>query len=225
MADHSVPPVRGGPAIGSHRRAWTGLDRALAECTRCGLHRGSGRVVRGEGAVEPVLVVVGDAPTRTQAITGRATAGAAGQLLDNALLDAGFSPDEIFTTHVVKCHPGESWPTADQVAACGGWLRDQLAVLRPRVIVTLGDVATGVLLRRPLPVSRVAGFRLDLDGMTVIPTHHPARAVKASHRRAVGAIRRDLATARAVVDGRLSTGAEAMAAVRDRPAAPRAGRP
>ena len=174
------------------------------------------KVVFGDGAQDADVVVLGDAPGRTEDLLGQPFVGAAGNLLDNLLLDAGFDRDDVYVTTLVKCHPRGRGPRPEVVDACSPCLVEQLANLRPKVIVTLGPVATALLLRRPVPLDKVAGFRFDVfDGVTLMPTHHPATVIK-GNQHVVAAIRRDLMTARAVLDGRLSTGAEAMAELRAR---------
>jgi uracil-DNA glycosylase len=181
-------------------RSWRELERTAADCTLCRLCEDRTKVVFGDGAQDADVVVVGDAPGRT----------------DNLLLDAGFDRDDVYVTTVVKCHPRTEAPDRDVVDACSPYLVEQLAHLRPRVIITLGPVATGLLLQRPVPLDKVAGFRFDVfDGVTLVPTHHPATVIK-GNQAVVASIRRDLMTARAVLEGRLSTGAEAMAELRAR---------
>ena len=162
------------------------------------------------------VVVIGDAPGRTEDLLGRPFVGAAGNLLDNLLGEAGFERDKVYVTTVVKCHPRDEAPDADVVDACSPYLIEQLGHLRPRVIITLGPVATGLILRRRIPLEKVAGFRFDVyDGVTLVPTYHPASVIK-GNQTVVASIRRDFMTAKAVLDGRLSTGAEAMAELRAR---------
>lgn len=197
-------------------RSWRELERTAAACTLCRLCEGRTKVVFGDGAQDADVVVIGDAPGRTEDLLGRPFVGAAGNLLDNLLLDAGFDRDNVYVTTVVKCYPRDGAPDRDVVDACSPYLVEQLAHIRPKVIITLGPVAAGLLLQRPVPLDKVAGFRFDVfDGVTLVPTHHPATVIK-GNQTVVASIRRDLMTARAVLDGRLSTGAEAMAELRAR---------
>lgn len=203
-------------------RSWRELERTAAACTLCRLCDGRGKVVFGDGSQTADLVIVGDAPGRTEDLLGRPFVGAAGNLLDNLLIDAGLDRSNVYVTTVVKCHPVADSPDRDVIDACAPYLVEQLAHLRPKVIVTLGPVAAALLLQRSVPLDRVAGFRFDVyDGVTLIPTHHPATVIK-GNQTVVKSIRRDLVAAKAVLEGRLSTGAEAMAELRaraeDRPA-------
>lgn len=197
-------------------RSWRELERTAAACTLCRLCDDRTKVVFGDGAQDADVVVIGDAPGRTEDLLGKPFVGAAGNLLDNLLLDAGFDRERVYVTTVVKCHPRGDVPDQEVVDACAPYLVEQLAHVRPKVIVTLGPVATGLVLQRPVPLAKAAGFRFDVyDGVTLVPTHHPATVIK-GNQTIVASIRRDLMTARAVLEGRLSTGAEAMAEVRAR---------
>lgn len=201
---------------GDDVRSWRELERTASTCTLCRLCEGRTKVVFGDGPQDADVVVVGDAPGRTEDLLGRPFVGSAGNLLDNLLLDAGLDRESVYVTTVVKCHPREGVPDRDVVDACTPYLVEQLAHLRPKVIITLGPVAAGLLLQRPVPLDKVAGFRFDVfDGVTLVPTHHPATVIK-GNQTIVASIRRDLMTARAVLEGRLSTGAEAMAELRAR---------
>ena len=197
-------------------RSWRELERTAAACTDCRLSDCRTKVVFGDGDQSADVVVIGDAPGRTEDLLGRPFVGAAGNLLDNLLGEAGFERDKVYVTTVVKCHPRDEAPDADVVDACSPYLIEQLGHLRPRVIITLGPVATGLILRRRIPLEKVAGFRFDVyDGVPLVPTYHPASVIK-GNQTVVASIRRDFMTAKAVLDGRLSTGAEAMAELRAR---------
>lgn len=186
------------------------LERDARGCTRCALHQSRTKVVVGAGAPDADLMIIGTGPGRHEDLQGKPFVGATGNLIDNALAEAGLHRDDCYLTHLVKCHDGAGRaPEPAEVAACSGYLVEQIAAVRPRVIVALGGFVTQVLLRRPIPIDRVAGFRLDIyDGVTLIPTMHPTAALRGNPG-AVTALKRDLRTAKAVLDGRLPTGAEA----------------
>jgi len=200
-------------------RPWADLRDEALGCTRCDLADDRRTVVFGEGPEDADLLVVGIAPGRQEDVQGIPFLGAAGNVLTNALADAGLDRDDVYVANLVMCHPpaGRA-PSRVEVESCWPFLFEQIAHVRPRVIVTLGDLPLVVLTRRPLTLARVAGYRLDVfDGVTLIPTYSPADAVRESTA-ALDAIRRDIATARAVLDGRLPGGRELVAGVgpRDR---------
>jgi uracil-DNA glycosylase len=193
------------------------LDRAVRGCTACGLHRERSTPVVGQGTETARVMLVGSVPRRHEDLQGRPFAGATGNVLDNVLGEAGLAPEDCYRTTLVKCRPKDDGPApAASLEACSAHFDAQLALVQPEVVVSLGTFATSVLLRRQVPVERVAGYRLDIrGGITLIPTYHPVDVVRGVPQ-AAASMRRDLAAARAVLDGRLSTGAEAVAELRSR---------
>lgn len=192
-------------------------ERLVRACTACDLHRDRANPVVGDGPVEASLVVVGGVPRRYEDLHGKALSGGARNVLDTALLAAGFDPGQVRVTSAVRCRPfHDRAATVDELSACGAHLRAELAMIAPRVVVSLGALPTAVLLGRRIVLERVAGYRLDiLDGTTLVPTYHPNDAVRGDPQ-AGPALQRDLGVAKAVIDGRMRTGAQAIADLRAR---------
>lgn len=205
-------------------RSWRELEREATGCTLCDLHHSRTKVVFGEGDTDADLFILGDRPSRHDDLQGKPFVGGAGNILTNALADAGLTREECYVATVVKCLPiPASAMGRPEVEECAPYLLEQLGHVRPRVIVTLGAFVTQLLLRRSVPFLKVSGYRFDVyGGITLIPTFHPADALK-GHPAAVGAISRDFRTAKAVLDGRLPTGAESLAELRARRAKGGAG--
>lgn len=198
-------------------RPWKELERDARSCTACRLHESRTRVVFGDGDPEADLMFVGEAPGRSEDLVGRPFTGASGNILDNFLAAAGMDRADVYVTDLVMCRPpqGRS-PLPDEIETHWPWLAAQIAHVRPRVIVAFGELVASALLRRHVPLDRVAGYRFDVfDGVTLIPTYRPAEAVKGSAR-ALTAIQRDVAAARAVLEGRIPSGAEIAAEARAR---------
>jgi uracil-DNA glycosylase len=193
------------------------LERAVHACTACDLHRDRGTPVVGQGGETARVMLVGSVPRRHEDLQGKPFAGATGNVLDNLLGEVGLTAEECYRTTIVKCRPADDEPApAASVEACSTHLDAQIRLVEPEVIVSLGTFTTSVLLRRHVPIERVAGYRLDIrDGITLIPTYHPVDVVRGVPQ-AAATMRRDLAAVRAVLDGRLSTGAEAVAELRAR---------
>jgi uracil-DNA glycosylase len=215
MEEVPVPtqPTPTSPPVRSLRE----LERAVRGCTACGLHRDRTTPVVGQGSEDARVMLIGSVPRRHEDLQGKPFAGATGNVLDNVLGEVGLSAEECYRTTVVKCRPRDDEPAPlASVEACSTHLDAQIALVGPEVIVSLGTFTTSVLLRRQVPVERVAGYRLDIrDGITLIPTYHPVDVVRGVPQ-AAASMRRDLAAARAVLDGRLSTGAQAVADLRSR---------
>jgi uracil-DNA glycosylase len=208
------------PEAQAHRRIARELEREVRGCTACGLHRERSTPVVGEGPLDARIMIVGSKPRRHEDLQGRPFAGATGNVLDHAMSAAGLDRDDVYLTTIVRCRPSDDrTPTRAEVVACSVHFRRQLEVIRPDVIVALGSFTASVLLGRPVPIERVAGYRLDVfQGVTLVPTYHPGDAVRGVPQ-AAAALRRDLMAAKAVLDGRLPTGAETLAELRSRQAA------
>lgn len=200
-------------------RPWKQLERDARSCTDCRLHESRTKVVFGEGDLEADLMFIGEAPGRSEDLTGRPFAGAAGNILDNFLGDNGIAREDVYVTDLVMCRPPQGRrPVADEIEAHMPYLAEQIAHVRPRVIVAFGELVASVLMGRPIPLDRVAGYRFDVfDGVTMIPTYRPTEAMKGSAR-ALTSIKRDVATAKAVLEGRIPSGADLLAEARARQA-------
>jgi len=147
----------------------------LGECTRCPLCHARTRIVFGEGAPQADLVFVGEGPGQDEDRCGRPFVGAAGQLLTKIIAAMNLSREDVYIANIVKCRPPNNRaPTAEEIGSCLPFLRRQLAVIRPRVICTLGNVAARALLDTDRPISRIRGRFHEFMGIAVMPTFHPA---------------------------------------------------
>ncbi|CAN5215765.1 hypothetical protein BH20ACT9_BH20ACT9_20540 [soil metagenome] len=204
-------------------------DEALG-CTRCRLARGRTQVVFGVGDPDADLMFVGEAPGFHEDRRGEPFVGRAGQLLDRLCAEVGLSrASGVYITNTVKCRPPDNRdPQPDEIASCRPYLAGQLAHVDPGVVVTLGAFATRLLLGDvtdgppdpwKVPVGSVAGYRFALGPRTLIPTFHPAAALR-GNAGALSCLRRDLGLAADVLAGRVPTAAEALGLVGATEAAP-----
>lgn len=158
------------------------LDLAAAEaatCVRCRLAERRTTVVYGSGRHDADLLFVGEGPGQHEDLQGLPFVGAAGQLLERMLGGIGLSRDEVYIANVVKCRPpGNRDPRPDEIEACSPWLEEQIGLIDPATIVTLGNFATRFVLREEVSISRVRGQRFAVGGRTVIPTYHPAAILR-----------------------------------------------
>ncbi|HWH33494.1 MAG TPA: uracil-DNA glycosylase [Egibacteraceae bacterium] len=199
---------------------WEELRAQAAACTRCRLASGRTQVVFGVGDPDASLMFVGEAPGFHEDQRGEPFVGRAGKLLDTLCADVGLSRERgVYIANVLKCRPPDNRdPLPDEIAACKPFLLEQLAHVDPGVVVTLGAFATRPLLADAEPgppdpsrvsVSKVAGYRFHVHGRTLIPTYHPAAALR-GNAAALDALRRDLRLAADVLAGRVPTAAEAL---------------
>jgi uracil-DNA glycosylase len=195
------------------------IKRQALTCTRCRLAEGRTQVVWADGNLEADLLLIGEAPGFNEDKQGLPFVGAAGQLLDTLLGEIGLDRTSAGIVNVIKCRPpGNRDPLPDEIEACRPYLEAQLAHMRPTVIVTLGNFATRFILEQPIGITRARGHAYERRGATVIPTFHPAAALRGGRfggTSPVDAIRQDLALAKATLDQ-----AAARAQAAERPAGP-----
>ena len=155
------------------------LAREAATCTRCRLSAGRTQVVFGVGNPQADLVFIGEAPGFHEDKQGEPFVGAAGQLLTTLLGEIGLRREDVMIVNVLKCRPpGNRDPLPDEIESCTPYLREQIRLVDPRIIMTLGNFATRYILERPVGISRVRGERFHVDGRIVIPTFHPAAILR-----------------------------------------------
>jgi DNA polymerase len=151
------------------------LGMQASVCTRCRLAGGRTQVVFGVGNPHADVMFIGEGPGYHEDKQGEPFVGAAGQLLTRLLGEIGLRREDVYIANTVKCRPpGNRDPLPDELEACRPYLEGQIESIRPRVIVTLGNFATRVVLDKPISISRVRGQRFMVDGRTVVPTFHPA---------------------------------------------------
>ncbi|MBN2490615.1 MAG: uracil-DNA glycosylase [Planctomycetes bacterium] len=185
-----VPAGRRQPRAGATQdagAALAALQAAVAACTRCGLCRSRTHTVFGEGSAAPRLLFIGEGPGGEEDRTGRPFVGPAGRLLDRIIAAARLRREEVYIANIVKCRPpGNRTPTPDEVEACLPYLREQIRLLRPAVICTLGAPATRSILATAQGITRLRGqaFAFPEDpSIVVIPTYHPAYLLRAPERK------------------------------------------
>ncbi|MEC7584704.1 MAG: uracil-DNA glycosylase family protein [Planctomycetota bacterium] len=170
------PAVTASAATDPAESPLAALRREVMSCRRCKLCENRKTVVFGEGNERPDVLFIGEAPGAVEDRTGRPFVGPSGQLLDRILANAmGLLRSEVFIANINKCRPpGNRDPEPDEVAACLPYLQQQVELLAPRVIVTLGRVAAHNLLGTTTPMRALRGRELDYQGIPVVATWHPA---------------------------------------------------
>jgi len=152
------------------------LAQKAGECRRCPLADGRRTVVFGEGNPRALLMFVGEGPGEVEDETGRPFVGPAGQLLTQILGSVGLSRDEVYIANVVKCRPpANRVPTRQEMDACWDWLAAQIALIRPRIIVTLGNTPTQWFLDTTDGITQLRGtLHRWRGGIEVFPMYHPS---------------------------------------------------
>lgn len=169
----------------SRENGWEGvsdldsLRREILSCNGCGLRQSARGVVFGEGSPSARIMFVGEGPGMTEDETGRPFVGRAGQLLDTMLLSAGLERKQVFIANIVKCRPPENrLPLPPEVAACLPNLKAQIRIVRPKIIVLLGALASQTLVNPGIRVTRDRGKWFQKDGIDYLVTFHPAAVLR-----------------------------------------------
>ncbi len=151
------------------------LREEIGECTRCRLSERRTNIVFGEGNPDAGLMFVGEAPGEEEDIQGRPFVGRAGELLTRLITKMGFKREDVYIANVVKCRPpGNRKPLQDEIETCIPFLRKQIEVISPKVIIALGDVATRALIPDAKNISRMRGRSYRQGKIHVVPTFHPS---------------------------------------------------
>jgi DNA polymerase len=150
-------------------------EQTLQGCRRCKLCEGRTNLVFGSGNPRAEFVCIGEGPGADEDAQGLPFVGRAGQLLTRMLASVDLSRDEVYITNTVLCRPpGNRNPEPDEIASCAPFLADKLSVLQPKVILTLGSVATQAMLRTNAPIGKLRGRLHAYGDAVLIPTFHPA---------------------------------------------------
>ena len=153
------------------------LAAEVSACTKCILHKSRVKAVPGEGPEHAEVMFVGEGPGFHENQQGRPFVGAAGQFLEELLASIGLKREQVFITNVVKCRPpGNRDPLPEEIEACKQYLDRQIALIKPKVIVTLGRFS----MARAFPnekISAIHGKPKKIDGIVYVPMFHPAAAL------------------------------------------------
>jgi uracil-DNA glycosylase family 4 len=155
------------------------LAAKASVCTLCPLAQGRTQVVFGVGDPDADLMLIGEAPGFHEDQQGEPFVGAAGKLLDRLLTDVGLNRAEVYIANVIKCRPPNNRdPLQEEIDACSDYLRAQLRLVDPKVVLTLGNFATRLLLKRDVGISRLRGQVYPWWNRYLVPTLHPAAILR-----------------------------------------------
>lgn len=173
--------ARGTPAGAADRgdagtMDWAELKATVAGCTACDLHKSRTRTVFGVGDENADWLFIGEAPGADEDAQGEPFVGQAGKLLDNMLKSIGLKRgDNVYIANVVKSRPPNNRnPLPDEIAACFPYLQRQIELIQPKLIITMGKVASETLLGREATISSLRGKVHACQGIPLIATYHPA---------------------------------------------------
>lgn len=155
------------------------LHDDIAVCKNCELHETRKNTVFGEGSTSAKILFVGEGPGRDEDELGRPFVGKAGQLLDKMLASIGLKRSEVYIANILKCRPpGNRDPLPHEAAACIVYLRAQVALIKPKIIVCLGRISAGYILGQDIRITRDRGVWHESKGFYIMPTYHPAALLR-----------------------------------------------
>lgn len=162
------------------------LREFIGDCQRCPLARSRTTLVFGVGKSDADVMFIGEGPGRNEDLKGEPFVGAAGQLLDELLGSIGLHRSDVYIANIVKCRPPNNRdPEPIEIETCTPFLREQVRLIDPSVIVTLGKFATQWVLQTDIGITRLRGRRHEMDGRVVLPIFHPAAALYDQSKRGV----------------------------------------
>ena len=152
------------------------LSQQVSECNKCQLCKNRTQSVLGEGSIDASIMFIGEAPGADEDRLGRPFVGKAGQLLDKALAALDFYRDKNFyICNICKCRPENNRvPTEEEAEACLPYLRNQVAIIKPRIIVCLGATAAKYIIDRNIRITAARGKWIEKKGFYIFATYHPA---------------------------------------------------
>jgi len=158
---------------------WDELEAQIIGCNRCRLCEMRKHAVPGEGNRHARIMLVGEGPGAQEDQEGRPFVGAAGKLLDRMLLSIGLSREQVYIANVVKCRPPSNrTPQPDECRACLNYLRWQVKLIHPKMVVCLGNTAVQAIMDPQARISRVRGQVVERNGYILTATYHPAALLR-----------------------------------------------
>ena len=155
------------------------FEKTVQDCTRCALASNRTRVVFGNGSPHARLMIIGEGPGEDEDKAGLPFVGKAGQLLEKMLAAIEFTREEVFIANIVKCRPpGNRNPSTDEIEACLPYLKKQIDLIKPRLILSLGRISAQSLLGMDAPLNQLRGRFHQFGDAQVLVTYHPAALLR-----------------------------------------------
>ncbi len=155
------------------------LYKSIKNCQKCELSKTRKNIVIGEGPVPSKIMIIGEAPGYYEDIEGKPFVGNAGQLLTKMLKAINIQRDTVYITNIIKCHPPQNRnPLPSEIENCFPFLEQQMEIINPQIILTLGNFAIQALLNTPDGITRLRGKIYYFKNIPVIPTYHPAALLR-----------------------------------------------
>lgn len=158
---------------------WTEFERICKNCTKCDLHNTRTNIVFGQGDLHTDLMFISEAPGEQEDLSGVPFVGKSGQLFDKILASVELTRDEIYIANILKCRPPRNRnPLDSEKEACLPYLRYQVQLIHPKIIVCLGRIASQSIIKPDLKITREHGVFFYKNGYCLIPTYHPSALLR-----------------------------------------------
>ena len=170
----------------NHNQHLLDLQEQVKTCKECALHQSRTQTVFGVGNTQSDWFIIGEAPGSEEDVKGEPFVGRAGQLLNSMLLAMGLPRNEIFIANILKCRPPNNRdPKTDEVDACRKYLKRQLELIKPKIILALGRIAAQNLLKSDIPIGKMRGnsYLYPNSNLPVVVTYHPAYLLRSPRKK------------------------------------------
>ena len=158
---------------------WEDLEKSIINCKKCGLCENRTNIVFGQGNKNADVMFIGEGPGADEDIQGIPFVGKAGKLMDCALEGLGIDRSQIYIANIVKCRPPSNRnPEAEEAETCLNYLRNQVVLVKPKIIVLLGSIALKNILGKELSITTSRGKWIEKKGIEYLPTWHPAALLR-----------------------------------------------
>jgi len=158
---------------------WEELEKSIIDCKKCRLCSNRNNIVFGQGNKEADIMFIGEGPGADEDKEGLPFVGKAGKLMDEAFKGLGIKRDEVYIANIVKCRPPSNRvPEDDEAVACLDYLRNQVILIKPKIIVLLGSTALKNILGKEYSISSMRGKWIEKKGIKYMPTWHPAALLR-----------------------------------------------
>lgn len=158
---------------------WEELEKSIEDCKKCKLYKTRQNIVFGVGNKNAQIMFIGEGPGADEDAQGEPFVGKAGKLMNMAFEAIGLKREEVYIANVVKCRPPLNRnPEEDESTACLDYLRNQVILVKPKIIVLLGSVALKNILGKEYGITASRGKVIEKKGITYVPTWHPAALLR-----------------------------------------------
>ena len=158
---------------------WEELEQSIINCRKCKLCQNRINIVFGTGNKQAKIMLIGEGPGADEDSKGIPFVGKAGQLMDKALIGLGLKREELYIANIVKCRPPSNRvPEQDEADACLNYLRNQVMLVKPKIVVLLGSTALKNIIGKEYGITSSRGKWIEKKGILYMPTWHPAALLR-----------------------------------------------